>query len=310
MANRLSENEVLGIFEKVNNWGRWGKDDERGALNFITDEKRAAAAKLVRTGETISLAQPLATIPGPDNPTPVTHLVAQSGHDAHDQLPLPYAADYFAIAPHGLANTHLDALCHVFWDGKMYNGFAASEVGSHGARKCAIDVAANGVITRGVLIDIPKIKGLGYLEPGTHIFPEDLEAAEKDHGVKVAEGDVLLLRTGRHARIKSKGPWEAMREGLAGLDASCLTWLHERKVAVLGCDGVSDVIPSGYGRQLAMPVHSFVLVKLGLHLIDNCDLEALSAASARNKRYEFQFVMAPLILRRGTASPVNPLALF
>jgi kynurenine formamidase len=310
MATRLSENEVLGIFEKVSNWGRWGKDDERGALNFITAEKRAAAAKLVRTGEIVSLAQPLATIPGPDNPTPVTHLVAQSGHDAHDQLPLPYAADYFAIAPHGLANTHLDALCHVFWDGKMYNGFAASEVGSHGARKCAIDVAADGVISRGVLLDIPKIKGQEYLEPGTHIFPEDLESAEKDHRIQVSEGDVLLIRTGRHARIKSKGQWEAMHEGLAGLDASCLTWLHERKAALLGCDGVSDVIPSGYERKLAMPIHSFVLVKLGLHLIDNADLEPLSAACKRNNRYEFQFVLAPLILRRGTASPVNPLALF
>jgi kynurenine formamidase len=310
MATRLSENEVLGIFEKVSNWGRWGKEDERGALNFITAEKRAAGAKLVRTGEIVSLAQPLATMPGPDNPTPVTHLVAQSGYDAHDQLPLPYAADYFAIAPHGLANTHLDALCHVFWDGKMYNGFAASEVGSHGARKCAIDVVADGVISRGVLLDIPKIKGQEYLEPGTHLFPEDLESAEKDHKIQVSEGDVLLIRTGRHARIKSKGPWEAMHEGLAGLDASCLTWLHDRKAALLGCDGVSDVIPSGYERKLAMPIHSFVLVKLGLHLIDNADLEALSGACKRNNRYEFQFVLAPLILRRGTASPVNPLALF
>jgi len=310
MATRLSENEVLGVFEKVSNWGRWGKEDERGALNFITDKKRAAAAKLVQTGETVSLAQPLPTIAGPDNPTPVTHLMTQVGHDAHDQLPLPYAGDYFAIAPHGLATTHLDALCHVFWEDKMYNGFPATEVGSHGARKCAIDVASNGVISRGILLDIPKIKQKDWLEPGEHIFPEDLEAAEKDHRVKVEEGDVLLVRTGRLARRNSKGPWEAMHEGLAGLDASCLSWLHERSVALLGCDGVSDVIPSGYGKKLAMPIHSCVLAKMGIHLIDNADLEQLSAACLRNGRYEFQFVMAPLILRRGTASPVNPLALF
>jgi kynurenine formamidase len=309
MANRLSEQEVLGVFEKVSNWGRWGKDDERGALNFITDKQRAAAAKLVQTGQIVSLAQPLATVAGPDNPTPVTHLMTQVGHDAHEQLPLPYAGDYFAIASHGLATTHLDALCHVFWEGKMYNGFDASEVGSHGARKCAIDVAADGVITRGVLLDIPKLKKVDWLDPGTHIFPEDLEAAEKEHGVTVAEGDVLLLRTGRLARRNSKGQWDAMHEGLAGLDASCLPWLHERRVAVLGCDGVSDVIPSGYSKNLAMPIHSCVLVKMGIHLIDNCDLDALGAACASNRRYAFQFVMAPLILRRGTASPVNPLAL-
>ncbi|MGA2410700.1 MAG: cyclase family protein [Candidatus Binataceae bacterium] len=310
MATRLSENEVLGVFEKVSNWGRWGKEDERGALNLITDKKRTAAAKLVQTGETVSLAQPLATVAGPDNPTPVTHLMTQVGHDAHEQLPLPYAGDYFAIAPHGLATTHLDALCHVFWEDKMYNGFAATEVGSHGARKCAIDVASNGVISRGILLDIPKLKKLDWLEPGDHIFPEDLEAAEKEHRVKVEEGDVLLIRTGRLARRNSKGPWEAMHEGLAGLDASCLTWLHGRGVAVLGCDGVSDVIPSGYGKNLAMPIHSCTLVKMGVHLIDNADLDQLSAACFRNGRYEFQFVMAPLILRRGTASPVNPLAIF
>src|SRR6202453_4976435 len=140
MAQKLSPSDVKGMFEKLSNWGRWGKDDQRGALNFITNQKRAAAAKLVQTGESVSMALPLATIPAPDNPTPVTHLMQHCGHDAMDMLPLPYSADYFAIAPHGLANTHLDALCHVFHKGKMYNGFDANEVGSHGAKKCAIDV--------------------------------------------------------------------------------------------------------------------------------------------------------------------------
>ncbi|HEY6395373.1 MAG TPA: hypothetical protein VIX12_08155, partial [Candidatus Binataceae bacterium] len=153
MANRLSSSEVKGLFEKLSNWGRWGKDDQRGALNFITREKRVAAARLVQSGEPVSMALPLATVPAPDNPTPVTHLMVQAGNDAH-KLPLPYAGDYFAIAPHGLANTHLDALCHVFWQNKMYNGFDASEVGSQGAAKCAIDVTKSGVLSRGVLLDI------------------------------------------------------------------------------------------------------------------------------------------------------------
>jgi kynurenine formamidase len=226
-----------------------------------------------------------------------------------DMLPLPYSADYFAIAPHGLANTHLDALCHVFHNGKMYNGYSASEVGSSGAKKCAIDVASQGVISRGVLLDIPKIKKVDWLENGTPISRIDLEAAEKDHHLTVEEGDVLFVRTGRAKMRKSKGGWDAFKEGMAGLDASCLPWLHERKVAVLGSDGVSDVFPSGYD-SLPLPIHVCTLVMMGLHLIDNADLDAVSQSCRKHDRYEFQFVMAPLVLKQGTASPVNPLALF
>jgi len=307
MAKSFTEQEVKSVLEKCSNWGRWGKDDQRGALNFITDKKRAAAAKLVQTGEAVSMALPLATIPAVDNPTPVTHMMQQCGHDAHEMELLPYSADYFAIAPHGLANTHLDALCHVFHKGKMYNGFDASEVGSHGAKKCAVDVASQGVVSRGVVLDIPKIKKVNWLENGTHIFPEDLEAAEKDHGITVEEGDVLFVRTGRSRQRKEKGAWDAFQQGMAGLDATCLPWLHERKVAVLGSDGVSDVTPSGY-KEFALPIHTCVLVMMGIHLIDNADLDAIASACARNGRYGFQFIMAPLILKQGTASPVNPIA--
>ena len=309
MAKGFTEQELPGVFEKCSNWGRWGKDDQRGALNFITEKKRASAAKLVETGENVSLALPLATLPAADNPTPVMHLMQQVGYDAEQVEPLPYSADYFAIAPHGLANTHLDALCHVFHKGKMYNGFDASEVGSHGARKCAVDVASQGVISRGVLLDIAKIRKVDWLENGTHIFPEDLEAAEKDHRVRVEEGDILFVRTGRARRRKAKGAWDVFQEGMAGLDATCLPWLHERKIAVLGSDGISDVLPSGY-NEMALPIHTCVLVMMGLHLIDNADLDVLAEACVRNARYAFQFIMAPLILKQGTASPVNPLALF
>ena len=154
--------------------------------------------------------------------------MVQAGLDSHE-MPLPYAGDYFAIAPHGMANTHIDALCHVFWQKKMYNGFGAGEVGSHGAKKCAITVAREGIISRGVLLDIPKIKKIEWMEPGDRIFPEDLDAAEKDHRVSVAEGDVLLIRTGRAARRKAKGGWDPRSGRIPGLDATCLEWLHSRK---------------------------------------------------------------------------------
>jgi kynurenine formamidase len=191
----------------------------------------------------------------------------------------------------------------------MYNGYSASEVGSSGAKKCAIDVASQGVISRGVLLDIPKIKKVDWLENGTPISRIDLEAAEKDHHLTVEEGDVLFVRTGRAKMRKSKGGWDAFKEGMAGLDASCLPWLHERKVAVLGSDGVSDVFPSGYD-SLPLPIHVCTLVMMGLHLIDNADLDAVSQSCRKHDRYEFQFVMAPLVLKQGTASQVNPLALF
>jgi kynurenine formamidase len=307
MANRLSSKDITGLYEKVSNWGRWGKDDQRGALNFITDARRAAAAKLVKSGEAVSLALPLATIAAADNPMPVTHLMVQAGFDAHT-MPLPYAGDYFAIAPHGMANTHLDALCHVFHQGKMYNGFDAEQVGSQGANKCAIDVARAGIISRGVLLDIPRLRKLDWMEPGDRIMADELDAAERAHGVKVEEGDVLLIRTGRSAMRKAKGGWDPYRLGLPGLDPSCLTWLHDRKIAVLGSDSVSDVVPSGDPEHL-LPIHIGTLVMMGIHLIDNADFDALSAACAKANRYEFLFSMCPLILERGTASPVNPIAI-
>jgi kynurenine formamidase len=308
MAQKLSPSDVKGLFEKLSNWGRWGKDDQRGALNFITNQKRAAAARLVQTGESVSMALPLATIAAADNPAPVTHLMVQAGADSAQQ-PLPYAGDYFAIAPHGMANTHIDALCHVFWQNKMYNGFDATEVGSQGAKRCAIDVTRAGIVSRGVLLDIPRLKKIEWMEPREKILPEDLDAAEKAQNVHVEEGDVLLVRTGRAAMRKVKGGWDPMRVGLPGLDASCLPWLHERRVAVLGCDAVSDVVPSGYDG-VPLPVHVGTLVAMGIHLIDNADLDAVSAACAGLGRNEFMFSMAPLILERGTASPVNPLAIF
>lgn len=307
-APRLSSAEVRALYDKLSNWGRWGKNDERGALNFITAERRAAAARLAQSGECVSLALPLATVAAADNPMPVTHLMTQTGTDALE-LPAPYAGDYFSVAPHGYSITHLDALCHVFWQGRMYNGFAATEVASRGARKCAIDVARDGIVGRGVLLDIPKTRKVEWLELGERIFPEDLDAAEREHRVRAGEGDVLLVRTGRARRRKAHGGWDVWREGMPGLDPSCLPWLYERRIAVLGSDGTSDVKPSGYD-DLLLPIHVGALVAMGVHLIDNADLDALSAACARNGRYEFLFSMAPLVLERGTASPVNPLAIF
>ena len=157
----LTEEQVREYFSTLSNWGKWGTTDQLGALNYITPQKRAQAATLVREGVSVTMSLPLATRPAPDNPTPVTHLMIQTGArgETGGMVDAPYSADYFSISPHGLANTHLDALCHVFNQGKMYNGYPASDVTSQGARNGAVDALKDGVVSRGVLIDAPRLKG-------------------------------------------------------------------------------------------------------------------------------------------------------
>ncbi|HUY20271.1 MAG TPA: cyclase family protein [Candidatus Binataceae bacterium] len=307
--SKLTEEEIVAMFPRISNWGRWGADDQRGALNFITAEHRAAAARLVKSGASVSLSRPVATEPAADNPRPTTHLMIRSGRLGHP-LGIQGSADYFSTAPHGFSETHLDALCHYFWDDKMYNGFPSAEVNFQGAHRCGVEVARDGIIGRGVLLDIPKIRGVEWLEPGTAIFIEDLEAAEREHQVRVGEGDILLVRTGRARRRRERGGWNVITEGLPGLEVSCMPWIFERRIALLGSDGVSDVMPSGYGHGLNLPVHTSTLVWMGVYLLDNADFEALAEQCARAGRYEFMFMLAPLVLEHGTASLANPLALF
>ncbi len=309
MALEYTTDQIANLLERVSNWGRWGKDDQRGALNLIDDHKRAAAARLVQSGQSVSLSVPLATRPSRDNPRPVTHLMIRSGVVGHP-LGSSGAADYFAIEPHGLATTHLDALCHHSWRGRLYNGFDMNEVDFQGAHKCAIDAAREGIVSRGVLLDIPRIRGVEWIEPGDAIYPEDLEAAERDHQVRAGEGDVLLVRTGRFKLRRAKGAGAFTFGAMPGLHASCLPWLHQRDIAVLGSDAISDVLPSGYDAPLAMPIHTGTLVMMGVHLIDNAELERLAEQCARVGRYQFMFSLLPLVLERGTGSPANPVALF
>jgi kynurenine formamidase len=304
----MTDSELLALMEKISNWGRWGKDDQRGTMNLLTLEKRLQAARLVSTGESVSLALPLATAAAPDNPTPAFHLMISTGYDlpAHG---LQASSDYVAIPTHGRAITHLDALCHMFWRGKMYNGYPSTEVKANGTTRCGIDTSFDGIVGRGVLLDIPKSKGVDWLEKGEKIFPADLDAAEKRQGVRVEAGDILAVRTGRHKYARTKGNWNPWVEGQAGLEAACLPWLRERGVALLAGDAVSDVTPSGY-TEISVPIHAGAIVMMGLALIDNADLEALSEFCARTGRYEFMFMTAPLMIPRATASPINPIAMF
>ena len=288
--------------KELSNWGRWGKDDEIGALNLITAAKRKQAAGLVKEGVSVSLAADADTVKAVDNPNPyeVTHV--------------GIATDRIAVDYHGIAHTHLDALAHINERGVFYNGYTpqADVVVKDGHAKNSIHNVKNGVFTRGILIDIPRLKGVPYLEPGTPIYVEDLEAWEKRAGVKVSAGDALFVRTGVWARRKARGPWLRGRaEGgqSAGLHPSVLPWLKARDIALLGSDHPQYVSPGTPGAPRGA-VHDFALVYLGVHLFDNCDLEALADAAAARKRWEFLLTAAPLPIRGGTGSPLNPIATF
>lgn len=297
----LTAADIEEFHHTLSNWGRWGDDDQLGALNLITVEKRVAAARLIRSGHTVSMARPLNTVPATDNPLPAAHHMIGTHTEG-------YGADYFAIASHGYATSHLDALCHIFHDGQLYNGYPSTSVTAHGAEELGVHHLRNGVVTRGVLLDIARVRDVESLEPGTPIFPSDLEAAEDAAGVEVEGGDLLVVRTGRWGWRDAHGAWVA-RERLAGLHASCLPWLRERDVAMLGSDGVSDVHPAGID-DVRLPIHSVGIVAMGLHLLDNLDLDGLAVMCLAEDRWEFLATVAPLILMGGTASPINPIALF
>ncbi len=297
----LSAAQVGEFHKTLSNWGRFGPRDQLGTLNLITPEKRRAAAALVRSGRTVSCARPLPTQPSVENPNPVVHHMIGTATEG-------YGGDYFAIAPHGFATSHIDALCHIFHEGKLYNGYPIEKVTAHGALELGIHELRNGVVSRGVLLDVPAARGVPFLEAGEPIFPDDLERAEAQAGLRVEPGDILLVRTGRWALRDARGPWDP-RLLAAGLDASCLPWLHARGVATLGSDGVSDVVPSRI-EGMNLPVHTVAIVAMGLHLLDNLELEPLAKACAEERRWEFLLTLAPLVLFRGTASPLNPICLF
>jgi kynurenine formamidase len=288
---------------EISNWGRWGDDDQLGAMNLITPEKRKQAAALVEDGISVSLARDAEKVKAIDNPWPYEHTMIRTGAGDGDSV-----SDTYTVSYHGLSHTHLDALCHNFYQRKMYNGFPQEEVTEDGCPREGIEVLKEGVFTRGILIDIPSLKGVPYLEPGTAIYASDLEAWEKKAGIRVSSGDVIFIRTGRWARQAELGAWNVMASA-AGLHPSVAKWLKERDVAMIGSDAASDVTPSGIEGN-SYPLHKLVLVGLGVHIFDNCDLEALSVATAKRNRWDFLLTVAPIAVPGGTGSPVNPIATF
>ncbi|HEX7094312.1 MAG TPA: cyclase family protein [Acidimicrobiales bacterium] len=305
-----TEAELDELYRSLRNWGRWGEDDELGALNHLRPEHRAAAAAGVVDGVTVSLAHDLAIAPSPENPYPAHHHMLAAG-DARDANGIPgyeAARDYVGTDVHGLGVTHIDALSHMFVRGEMYNGIPASEVRSTGARRNSVLALADGVVGRGVLLDVSGAQG-GTAIPGNGVVRlADLEAAEQRQGVRVGTGDILLVCTGRDARRRDAGGVLNPFDGMAGLHPECLPWLHEREVAMLGSDGISDPMPGLGVPNWPFPIHQIGIVAMGLHLIDNMALGGLASACAERGRWSFLFALGPLRVPGGTGCPVNPIA--
>ena len=309
-----SEAQVLEWMTSLSNWGRWGSDDQLGCLNLITPSKRKQAAALVRDGISVSCARPIVTDIAADVRFQVQRYMVDSGEGREAdpperQLTRRGASEFIGMVFHGRTITHIDAMSHYSWQGKMYNGTPANLVTSReGAQSHSIEPAGDGIVTRGVLLDIPKLRGVDWLDPAEPVMPADLDAAERLHRVRVEEGDILLVRTGNYRKRLDSGPVPNTEPGVA-CHVACVPWFKERGMAMLGTDTPNDVRPSQYAT-IGTPLHVLCLVTLGLWLIDNANLEQLAGACWERGRYDFMLTLAPLRLHNVTGSPVNPIALF
>jgi hypothetical protein len=297
----VTEEEVLALFETCSNAERWGADDERGTLNYVTPEKRLEALALVRDGLTLSIGRDLVTRGSTQVPPSAVHVLTYAGHEPNAALEL------LTLVPHGFEMTHLDAVAHSYFEGRIYNNRRAAEaVTTGGVRFGSIMAAADGIVTRGILLDVAAARGVEHLRAEDGISVADLEAAEALAGTRVGRGDAIFVRSGQALRERAEGPiGDGPREGLL---AEVVPWLHEREVALYSGDCI-ERMPSGHER-VPMPLHQIGMVAMGLAIMDCADCERLAESCRRLGRFEFCLVVAPLRVPAGTASAVNPIALF
>jgi kynurenine formamidase len=313
-----SVEEFLEYPKRFSNWGRWGRDDEFGTLNHITPHVRQAAAALVREGRTVSLADPIAVHPGRRNPAPAQHFM---------KITTRGCTDYLGFEYHGRATTHLDALFHVFsGDQQSYNGRPASEIGTGGAPWNSVDRWRAGIVTRGVLYDIPRLRGADFVTVEEPVQGWELLDAAERQGIEPRAGDAVLIRCGRgpffeaHPNITLEPGLGITEDGkparIPGSAASVLEFLYEYDAGLMGWDQL-DARDQGYPPlnmaaqpPLSAPIHEIAVPHMGMPLIDNVQLEDVARTCAELGRWEFLLVVAPLIVIGGTGSPVNPIAMF
>jgi kynurenine formamidase len=295
--------EVESYLKDRRNWGRWGADDQVGAVNLITPQKRVNAARLVRSGRAVSMSREFPKNPAPNNPNPAQHFMKliDRGNGGG-------ALDYYGVSYHGQASTHLDSLCHVWNENGMWNGRKPSEeIGFDGAKFGAITNWSSGIITRGVLLDVPRFRRQAYVTQESPIHGWELEDVAQSQGTQLEPGDALVVYGGREAwdRDRANPQWGSA-SSRPGLHASCLPFIRDSDVSLLVWD-MMDLAPNGY--DVAWSVHG-VIFAYGVGLVDNALLEPLAAACAEEQRYEFMFMALPLVVAGGTGSPLNPIGLF
>ncbi|MBO04170.1 MAG: hypothetical protein CL731_04030 [Chloroflexi bacterium] len=312
-VNWPSQDELLKWLKTdLSNWGRWGDDDQKGTLNHLSQEKTFQALQMVQEGDLVSCARAIEFKAAADVPSPPQHFMVSAGDtyrtgESHERQ---VAMDYFGLIFHGHTVTHIDSLAHFFWDGQTYNGRPSSVVSTReGATEFDVMAATGGIVTKGVLVDAPLLRGVEYIERGDGVGLSDIEAAEREHGVKVEQGDVLLLRTGQLGRREVTGPVDVAVGGSSGPSPEILPFLQNRRVAVMGSDTGNDVAPNPY-ELFTNPVHQVGIVGLGIWILDNAWLDDLAEACKRRGRWEFTISILPLKLPYVTGSPVNPMAIF
>ncbi len=300
-ARDLSDAELEAIFRRCSNAGKWGADDERGTLNYITPAKRIAAAALVKTGEVVSVGRDLSTRQTKTDARPMVHTMLFS--DANS----PSCGDSYTLTPHGMRMTHMDALCHFSWHDQYYNGRKRSEtLTAGGAKWGSILAQRQGIFTRGVLLDVAAARDIKWYEPHEYVTVADFEAAEKRQGVRVGSGDAIFVRTGMERMEAELGEQDTYPR--AGLHAECAEWMHTRQVSVYGGDCIEKLpYPSS---SFTSAVHMIVLASMGLPILDWPALTELAAACERLKRWDYLLTTAPLRIPGGTSAPINPLCLF
>ncbi|WP_406438524.1 cyclase family protein [Streptomyces sp. NBC_00631] len=302
----LSEAAFRDLYRRLRDRARDGGPGRRGALERLTPDRVVAAAAEVGCGRTVSLAATVETRSAPDSPEPATHRMTAPAPGETGAPGLVFARDRFAMNVHNDVDSHLDALCHVLFDGELYGGVPASTLTPDGAGALSLDLVRDGIVGRGVLLDIPRLRGARWLEPGEQVTAEDLGAAEAAQRTAVGPGDLLFVRVGHRLRRRALGPWDVTR-ARAGLHPTAMDFLAERGVSVLGSDGNSDAAPSAVAG-VGFPVHVLAVNAMGLHLLDWLDFEDLVPVCEEQGRWHFLCVIAPLRLPAATGSPVNPIA--
>lgn len=303
----MARAEFDALLTRVNNAGRWGDADERGTLNLITPDVRRAASSEVHVGRMVSLAREMVhgEPEGGFGPITVEVAVISDSVLGPSDGSVVWAAERTSLFYHGWAYTHIDALTHIAYHGRGYNNAPPTHAPPTGQVRNAVAAMRDGILTRGVLLDLPALRGVPYVAPGGAITVEDLESWEEHTGVRVRPGDILLVRSGRWSEAASA----ANVAGSAGMHPSVAAWLHARGVAALGDEGGTDTTPTAVAG-INSPLHVLALVGMGMPLIENLDLERLASEAAAQNRWTFLLVIAPLNVRGATGSPLNPIAVF